>query len=581
MINEFFNTLFKVIHLRSVIGYNSLVFALKKTPLIGRLIPEKLYGAKLLKVIYWVIHVIKEVLKLFIGKILGLGIIYVISIFLKSEFVKLDLADGMSEGNLFASYALLMFICYALFGMVLNTPVFKCTTEKEYLVFMLRMNARKLNTTLFVYDIAKLFIGYLIAGIVAIIGGAPFWLWLGIPVLGVFIKLFGAGLFAFLFRRKNAKSKQMRMGGAFITVMCVIGCIAFPALFVFVANAYIVPLSVLLIVSGVLMLLGVWGLRQLKIFDSSLHRRALRDNVVKNEVVRREAESKANTDRFKKLSASGTVKGDKKGFEYLNALFVRRHRKMLIVKPVVFVLLVLTVMFLVIFGFIMSYKEEFGAENTIKMVSNNLINLVMLRPYSDDLRPFEAWSATEFFRWVIKYNLLGMIIPVAIADNSFKVTQAMYINCDNSLMTFSFFKKRDKIIKLFDIRVKQLVRFNLLPALSFGLFADLFLFYTGGQEYHLQYLVTLFIPGILSVIYSTTNLTLYYLFQPFTTTISVKSGAYAIARTIQAVFYCLIFWIPMPSPILLGVLSVLAVLVIFFARKLVYKFAPRTWKVKS
>ena len=44
MIKEYKNILFKVIHLRSIIGYNSLVFALKKTPVIGSLIPDKLYS---------------------------------------------------------------------------------------------------------------------------------------------------------------------------------------------------------------------------------------------------------------------------------------------------------------------------------------------------------------------------------------------------------------------------------------------------------------------------------------------------------------------------------------------------------
>ena len=71
MVSEYKNILFKVIHLRSIIGYNSLVFALKKTPLIGDLIPDKLYSTTFLKVIYWIFHVIVEVFKLFIGKIFG------------------------------------------------------------------------------------------------------------------------------------------------------------------------------------------------------------------------------------------------------------------------------------------------------------------------------------------------------------------------------------------------------------------------------------------------------------------------------------------------------------------------------
>ena len=88
MISEYKNILFKVIHLRSIIGYNSLVFALKKTPVIGSLIPDKLYSTTFLKVIYWVFHIIIETFKLFIGKIFGLGIIYLAAFLLSDQYIE-------------------------------------------------------------------------------------------------------------------------------------------------------------------------------------------------------------------------------------------------------------------------------------------------------------------------------------------------------------------------------------------------------------------------------------------------------------------------------------------------------------
>ena len=210
MLNDFRKTLTKIIHLRSIIGYNGLVFSLKKTPVIGKILPDRLYSTTALKVIYWVFHVIKEVFMLFIGKILGLGLIYLASAGLMKAYSEFDKSAGLSDSLLFASFALTFFIIYALAGIVVRKPVFKCTTEKEYLVFMLRMDARKLNNTLFIYDIAKLVIGYMIAGIVAIIAGAPFWIWLGIPVLAVLIRLMGTGAQAFSYRLKNKRNKPMK-----------------------------------------------------------------------------------------------------------------------------------------------------------------------------------------------------------------------------------------------------------------------------------------------------------------------------------------------------------------------------------
>ena len=203
MVNEFWKNLAKIIHLRSIIGYNGLVFALKKTPVIGKLIPDRLYSTTFLKVIYWIFHIIVEVFKLFIGKIFGLGMIYLAAFLLSDQYIEHELGGGMSRSAVCGNLGLFMFLLYALCGILIRVPYFNCTTEKEYLVFMLRMDAKKLNETLICYDLAKLFIGYVMAGIIAVITGAPFWLWLGIPVLALAVKFLGIGLQILSFRLKS------------------------------------------------------------------------------------------------------------------------------------------------------------------------------------------------------------------------------------------------------------------------------------------------------------------------------------------------------------------------------------------
>ena len=320
MLNELRKNLAKVIHLRSIIGYNGMVYALKKTPVIGRLIPDKLYGTKFLKVIYWVFHVIMEVFKLFIGKIFGLGMIYLLSFFLAKGYIENEIVNSVAESEVFAGLALFFFLVYALCGILINRPYFRCTPEKEYLVFMLRMNARKLNNTLFIYDLAKLVAGYLIAGIFGLILGAPFWLCAAIPVLAVFIKLFGTGVQASRFRNKNKRHKPMKDSTFSIVFGIFLVFMGMPFILVLIADGCYIPLPVLLAVAGVLVLLGLWGFTVLRGFDPFLHRRALNDNIVRNEVSRYKTPD--NTRSFKNIKAKGTVKGDKKGFEYLNALFV-------------------------------------------------------------------------------------------------------------------------------------------------------------------------------------------------------------------------------------------------------------------
>jgi len=579
MRNTFTNTLTKVNHLRSIIGYNGLVYALKKLPVIGKHLPDRLYSLTALKVIYWIFHIIKEVSMLFIGKIFGLGMIYLAALLLNKGYIGYGMAEGISSPNLYASFALFMFIIYALFGLLINTRLFKCTTEKEYLVFMLRMNARTLNNTLFIFDLGKLVIGYLIAGIVAIIGGAPFWLWLGIPVLAVCIKLFGAGVLAAFYRSRHKHNKLLKGSTWGLIVRLLLVLLLLPVFMVMAINGYYVPLQYMLIVAAVFVLLGIWGLFELSRFDENLHRRALRDNIVRNEI--ESYKEPDHSKQFKRLKAKGTVKGDKKGFEYLNALFVRRHRTMLVLKAVIFTIVVLLIIALVLFEFIYGYARRFGSDSTWNMLFNNLINFFTGHGYADALHPFDENAATLFFRDCASKQLLLMIIPLSIADISFKSTQAMYINCDNSLMTFSFFKQREKIIRLFDIRLKQLIRINIWPALACGLFAVLILFNTGGQDYPFQYLLTVLVPVLISVINSMTWLTLYYLFQPFTTTVNVKGGAYRVTRIILTFITIIICWITLNTAILVCVLTVFTVVYVAVLRALVKKCAPKTWKVKA
>lgn len=579
MLKEFRKILVKVLHLRSVVGYNSLVFALKKTPLIGKIIPDRLYKTTFLKVIYWVLHVIREVLALFLTKMAGISLVYFSALTITMLYKSADMLGTMSFQYLFGTFALVFFFVYAFFGLVLNVKIFEKTTEKDYLVFMIRMNAKKLNNTLFTYDLARMFIGYLMVGFVPAIFGVPVCCWLGIPVLSVFIKLFGARFLAFRYKLKSRRHELLKGTAAGDALKVILIIVPIPFLFVMVTFGYYVPLSVLLLISAVMVLIGTWGLFELVKAGPDLHRRALHDGVIMEKESVRAA--KANTQNFKKLKAKGSVNEKKKGFEYLNALFVKRHFKMLGVKPIVCALLILSLTLLITILTIMEYYEQNGPENGLNMVLLNIRNIFLFRGYEDPLTTYVPDSASLFFRNAVQYHLPALLIPLAFADNSFKSTQAMYINCDNSLMTFSFFKQRKMIMKLFDIRFRQLVSFNVLPAIALAIGSNLILFATGGQDYPFQYLITFVILICMSICYSMYWLVIYYLFQPFTTTVRIKSGAYNAAYVIFSIFLSMVVWLRAHSLVLAAVLVFLTIVFVFLMRMLVSKKAPKSWKVKA
>ena len=76
-------------------------------------------------------------------------------------------------------------------------------------------------------------------------------------------------------------------------------------------------------------------------------------------------------------------------------------------------------------------------------------------------------------------------------------------------------------------------------------------------------------------------LSIYYLFQPFTTTVSVKSGAYNAAYIIFSIVASVIVWIGVPSQILAAIMTIFTAAFVFFMRRLVFKKAPKTWRVKA
>ena len=579
MLKEFRKTLAKVLHLRSIIGYNSLVYALKKTPLIGKILPDRLYSTTFLKVIYWIFHVIREVFALFFSKMAGLGSVYLASLSITMLYGSVKMLGDMSKQYAFGMFALLFFLIYAFLGIVLNTKIFEKTTEKDYLVFMIRMNAKKLNMTLFGYDLFRMFLGYLLTGLIPALLGVPVWCWLGIPVLAVFIKLFAAGFLAFRYKLKSRRHKPLHGTPAGDMLKVFLICLPIPFVFFMVVGGYYVPVKYLFMISAAMILAGIWGLFELVTSGHNLHRKALHDGVIiERETVRAE---KARVKSFKRIKVNGTVKGNKKGFEFLNALFVKRHFKMLMLKPIVCTGLILALIALIIGGVIYDYYTTAGYEGCLNMVLTNLRNLFLFKGFEDPLGQNEVDSAFLFFRYAVQDHLLAFFIPISIFDNTYKSTQAMYINCDNSLMTFSFFKKPDKIIKLFDIRLKQLICVNLLPAMAMAIGCNLILFATGGQEYPFHYLINFVVIGCMSISFTMYWLSIYYLFQPYTKTASVKGGAYNAAFMAFGFLMSIVAWISVKSQILAVIMLVFTVTFVFFIRKLVLKKAPKTWKVKG
>ena len=90
-------------------------------------------------------------------------------------------------------------------------------------------------------------------------------------------------------------------------------------------------------------------------------------------------------------------------------------------------------------------------------------------------------------------------------------TSALFMNCDHSLLTYSFYKQPKFVLKLFQIRLREIIKINAVPALVIGIGLSVILFVSGGTENPLNYVVLVVSVLFMSMFFSIHYLTAYYL----------------------------------------------------------------------
>ena len=159
-------------------------------------------------------------------------------------------------------------------------------------------------------------------------------------------------------------------------------------------------------------------------------------------------------------------------------------------------------------------------------------------------------------------------------------TQALFMNCDHSLLTYPFYKKPQQVLRLFRIRLREIMKINLLPASVIGAGLAVLLYLSGGTDNPLNYAVLIISILCMSMFFSVHYLTIYYLLQPYNAGTELKSGTYRLVLSVT--YFVCFFLMQQRIPILLfGALSILFCAVYcVVACILVYRFAPRTFRIR-
>lgn len=524
------NTLRISFSLKNTYRVNSILYAIKQLPILRKVLPDRIYGMIGFKIAGQILSWMWEILSGIFGKAIYLGLLVAATYFIG----ECNLKAGFGEIYMH------LFLFGALIGTTLNTYMLATHRSKYYAIMLLNMDAKKYNLVNYIFEIAKLTLCYAAAFIILYFAaGVPWWLCVLAVLFAVGIKTAVVGYMFKSFER----GKDVDGTNPF-------GALTFPLVILCTASGAVLPLFNLQIpylgIGGIMAagtVLGVLGL--IKICKFNHYREISRQTLMKAEAVRTDSKKATVTNTVKTISADTNIKSNKKGFEYLNELFIKRHKKILW-QPV----LIISAIALAVFA-IANIASAFSAE------------------------------VAEMFNGALMNSLPYFLFIMYALNRGMSYARALFINCDHSLLTYSFYKKPKNILKLFTLRLKEIVVMNLLPAFIIGAGMSVLLYISGGTDTPVNYLLLLLTPMAMSLFFSVHNLTIYYLLQPYNDSTEVKSGTYSlIMGGTYAVCY---MFMNIKIPTLYFGIAVLSFSIIYclVSCLLVYKKAPETFRIRA
>ncbi len=524
MINAFV-TSFK---LRNTYKTNSIIYSLKSIPLVKRILPDSLYASRGLKAFANVVSILLEIGSIFLGKALYLFLM----VFMAAELMKSAKPDAFVH----------IFFFLTITGGLLNTHIFNPTKDKYYAMILMRMDARAYTLSNYLYFLLKMVVGFLpFTLLFGLLSGVHVLFCLLMPFFVCGIKLLYTAVL--LWDSKNGekvRSENLPTPVVWTGVALTLAAAYAPPAFGWAINQWIFAgIAAAAVVAGAFALVYVLRFPAYRmVYRTLLTSNNFAMNTVNTAQVTQEAYQK-------KIETDLSQTSNQMGYKYFNELFMKRHSKLLTksAKKITVVLLAVLAASVAVCLFMPEARKEI----------NNL--MLTFLPY--------------------------FLFVMYLVNRGRAITQAMFVNCDHSMLTFRFYRQPKVILALFAERLKYIVAINLMPAavIAFGL--PLLLYLSGGTNEPLNYLL-LFISIIaMSVFFSVHTLVLYYLLQPYNIQMETKNAIYGIVNYITY-FICYFAIGKEVSTLTFGVgVSVFCVLYVAAALLFAYRLAPKTFRLRQ
>lgn len=457
---------------------NYCLYKLSKLPILSNFISEDIYAYTPDKKIFSILITIYSFIRSLIIKLTYYTVIYLSLIF----FFK----DNIS--NVFIHVLMILTIL----GIFINTGLFTPGKKNYYSINLLRMDAR-------IYTFSNLCSNFIVAFINNSLCLLMFRYILDIPITYILeVSLFCAccrilseafGLMYYKFKGNilinNTKDYFT------LVIMHILFAYGLPIYNIILNNKIIIGMMIISIILMIISINYFKGITDYKI----IYKRLNTKSTIGMDSQKLSMTSVYEVDKKDYKIDEKKLKG-KTGYDYFNTIFFLRHKKILMTsaKNYSLIILILSIVGCSYLVFNPEYKD---------LVYNFIIN---------------NFTWTLFIMYFLNRGAL--------------ITQAMFYNCDRSMLKYNFYREEKVILNNFKTRVKTVVRVNLIPAFTFALGLIAVLFLTGKSINPIIY-ITIFISLlIMSILFSIHYLVIYYLLQPYDENMNIKSFSYSVVSFI-------------------------------------------------
>lgn len=502
---------------------NAFIYNIKKLPILKDLFPgNSLYKSTKVKKVIRVLALILSSIKLIAYKFAYFFFIFMIATTIKTTNISTNILH--------------IYFIFTLFGIIFNNKILSISTKKYFSIILFNMDAKQyMKTTLWTESIINL-ITHSIALLILIKS----------PIIFIYT-IFGF-LGRFIGERLNI-GHYNKYKIAIIynyplywtsVIILLLTCLL-PIINITIPNSIIIGLDIIFIPIAGYCYQGLMKINNYKL----IYKRLNTKTAVLNNNQAREYSRQAMVaikDKDKKIDEK-KLKG-KKGYDLFNTIFFERHKEILLRSAKWFA----TISFLTVVG------VGIGIQINPEIRTN--LNHFLLN------------------------NISWFVLIMYFINRGAIITQAMFYNCDHAMLTFNFYRNPKVILNIFKTRLLTVSKINLIPALVIAIALPILLYLSGGSNNYINYIsIPIFILS-LSMFFSIHYLVIYYLFQPYDRNMSMKSFSYSLI-SLGTYFVAYSVTDLKISTTTFSILAIaLTILYSILALAIVYKKAPKTFKIK-